>query len=486
MVDYTQIDDTIVAPASGTGTAARTILRLSGPGAFPLVESLLKSEDRSPFSRLSTWRQLPVRIPLEKSIDCPARLYKFAHPRSYTGQDLAELHLPGSPALVRFLLERILSAGARMALPGEFTARAFLNGRMDLTEAEAVAAVISARSDGELRAGQRLLEGALHRHCAAIAGRIAHALAQVEAQLDFSTEDIELARPAELQAQLGQAAQELERLIRESVSWERLAALPQVLAGGLPNAGKSALVNALLDSQRSIVSPTSGTTRDLVTAPLRLSRGECLLIDSAGLERLPIAACGSRMQESHRATHSEAENTLKALMQDQAQRGVAQCDLLLWVIDMTDGPRASLDFMKKFPEKKPVLIAGNKLDLVSDDLVEKIRAVLPPQLPFLPVSARTRENIPALRGWIEKLLAGELYDALGGGLALTIRQHQSLAQAGAALALARDRLGRGKPLELELLALELRETLDHLGNISGAIVSDEILGRIFQSFCIGK
>jgi tRNA modification GTPase len=160
--------------------------------------------------------------------------------------------------------------------------------------------------------------------------------------------------------------------------------------------------------------------------------------------------------------------------------------LLLWVIDLAAAPQASLDFFARLPRSAPVIFVGSKLDLVPGSPLEKIAPALPARRPFLPVSARTGAHIDRLRALIGQHLAGDLYDAAGGGLALTVRQHQALTAAGAALALARRLLAPGGPLQLELLALELRECLDHLGQISGALASDDILGRIFAQFCIGK
>ncbi|MCK4629121.1 MAG: 50S ribosome-binding GTPase, partial [Sedimentisphaerales bacterium] len=280
-------DDTIVAVSSAAGSAARGIIRVSGPEALALAGTIFQGDDGVSVAEAGSWSVLKGRCLLTESVSCPAGLYIFRAPHSYTTQDVVEFHLPGSGPLLQMVLQRLLATGAdvRSAEPGEFTARAFFNGRIDLTEAEAVAEVINARSDGQLRAAERLLDGRLHRICSEITRRLTEALALIEANIDFSEEDIEFATGEQLRGQVAAVLGDLGRLLTDSTTWDELTHLPKVAVAGPANAGKSSLINSLSGIDRSIVSSIAGATRDLLTVPLSLPDGECMLIDTAGLYR---------------------------------------------------------------------------------------------------------------------------------------------------------------------------------------------------------
>jgi len=472
------LDDTIVAISTAGGAAARGIIRLSGPEALALAEQFFRTD--SPEIGLtdqSDWRRVHGYCRLDMGIECEAKAYVFHGPRSYTGQDVVELHLPGSPVLLGMISEGLLCAGARSAEPGEFTARAFFTGRLDLTEAEAVAQVIGAQSDAQLRAAQRLLDGALHRACGAISARIADVLALVEAQLDFSQEDIELARPSQLLADTRRARQELLTVLAESTSWDQLEQLPRVVLAGPANAGKSCLANALLRMDRSIVSQIAGTTRDLLTAPLALEKGECLLIDTAGLG--PVS------------------DPLANTTQRFTRRAMGQCDLLVWVFDAgVTEPADATDLAEAVPEaaRRNVILAANKVDLCSEDRTAVDRAggnwrrYLNTDAKLITVSALRGDNIEELREMIEAAVHLDATDSAGQAtLALTARQREAMRQAVLYMENAA-RLFSDDPDEPpgELIAVELRSALDELGSISGGVVTEDLLDRIFSRFCIGK
>jgi len=461
-------DDTIVAISSAMGIGAQGIVRVSGEDAKKCVSKLFRSDPGQPELASTTgWLWIKGRVILEESISVPADCYMFNAPRSYTTEDLIELHLPGSPPLLQMVLDLLLAGGARMAEPGEFTVRAFLNGRLDLSEAEAVAQLINARSDAQLRAAGRLVEGKLYKICKAISQQLADMLALVEADIDFSDEDIELAHAEELDSRLETLVDELSRLIRASVGWETLERLPQVVLAGLANAGKSTLINRLLDTERAVTSSIAGTTRDVLTAPLHLAQGECLLVDTAGLGPVEDQLADQTQQK----TYLQADTS----------------DLLVYVLDIMrkdyESDKDSLGNIEK-PEK--TLIVANKSDLLAESdtgTVERIRKQL--GLEVIAVSAATGENIERLKNRLDAILYSESHTAGEQSVALTARQKNAL-DAGLQCLQAAQRCLKSRTLEHEFLALELREALDHLGSVSGRIVADDVLSVIFSKFCIGK
>jgi tRNA modification GTPase len=463
-------EDTIAAISTTPAEALRGILRISGSNTLSLVEKIFQTDEERFFS----WTRSFGRVNLNDEIRCPAQLYIFRSPHSYTGQDVVELHLPGAPVLLQMVLESLLQLGARMAEPGEFTARAFFHGRMDLSEAEAVAEVISARSDAQLRGAERLLAGALHQKCSRITEQLTELLALVEANIDFTDQDIELVSQPQLTAQIQTVRNDLEQLLADSRSWEELSYLPRVVVAGPANAGKSCLTNALLGMDRSIVNSLAGTTRDLLTGPLHLTHGECLLIDSAGL--------------------GPVEDLLAPQAQQAAQQAIATCDFLLWVIDGSDTRSAKqfaedFRFLHTLNYQGPYIAVVNKTDLCRDaDSRLQILQQLSRQRQVNPiaVSALRGDHLNELKLLIEQTLHGGTLDTPGQVLTLTIRQREALQTGIENLHRAGKVVSEHDSIPSELVALELREALDHLGEITGEVVTEEVLGRIFSRFCIGK
>ena len=462
-------DDTIVAISSAPGPAARGVIRLSGPQALTAVAELFRPDDKKrSLPDALPWTRLTGRCRLTDNITSPAQVYLFRAPHTYTTQDIAELHLPGSPPLLQIVLEQLLTADVRPAEPGEFTARAFFNSRLDLTEAQAVAALINARSDAQLRAAERLLDGALHCSCAALVARLTETLALVETAIDFAEEDIDFAAGPALRDQICAAAQDTAQLLTDSTAWDQLDHLPRVAVLGRPNVGKSTLTNALTGLDRSIVSAIAGTTRDMLTAPLRLTHGECLLIDTAGLAD----------------DTSDLSSPADVFAQTQiiARRAAATCDLLLWVFDLSadaSDPRRHLP--DDITASTNIIFVGNKIDLLAD---ASETTALPADI--APVSALTGRNLSLLKARIEHTLRHDLSDCQPSAIALTTRQRDLLDHARQALQRASDLFDALAHCQPELVALELRTALDHLGGISGQVVTEDILTNIFSRFCIGK
>jgi tRNA modification GTPase len=433
--------DTIAAISSSVGVAARIVIRTSGPLSLSLARQLGASDDAGPGA--STRPTIRFR-----DLIVPAWIYLFAAPRSYTGEDLVEYHLAGNPILAKLLLDELLARGARAAEPGEFTARAYFNGRMDLTHAEGVAATIAAGNEGELAAARRLLAGELAARLAPVLDRLTETLALVEVGIDFTEEDVSFLSRQQQRSRISEADEALDRLIADSTRFERLAHEPHIVLVGRPNAGKSTLLNALAGRERAVVSPVAGTTRDVLTAEITLPHGLVRISDVAGIEQ--------------HSTLSEIERQMQA----NALRAAKAADVLVLVEDLTD-TRPSLTLAAN-----PSLIVRTKLDLASSeaDLQNGIA-----------VSTLTGQGMNELR---ERLDAACFKDASAArSLALNLRHLRAIEDARAALSRASQAVaGAGA----EVLALDLREAIDAIGNVLGQVTPDDVLGHIFSGFCIGK
>jgi tRNA modification GTPase len=437
--------DTIAAISSAVGAGARIVVRLSGAQAHRIVREVSSADEVTPGGAAPT-SIFPGVI---------GWIYTFVGPRSYTGDDSAEFHIPGSPVLARMLLDEVVRRGARQAEPGEFTARAYFNGRIDLTQAEGVAATIAATSARELRAARQLLGGELARRLTPVMDNVAQALALVEVSIDFSDEDVTFLSADDVRARCKTASEQLGRLSDESARFERLGHEPRVVLVGRPNAGKSTLLNALAGHERAVVSNVAGTTRDAIWAEVRLARGRVRVVDVAGLE-----------ENFEPRDGISAEESIAAQMREQALREVRTADVVVGVVDGTSAVA-------------PVEV-GRALDLVvrtKADLEDAVGKAHPTEIA---VSAKTGAGIGVLCERLDALAFGG--DTSGSGLALNARHVRAIGEAREALARAAAAVEAGA----EVVALELREALDALGSVLGKMSPDDLLGRIFSGFCIGK
>lgn len=442
MLDLTE---TIVAIASPPGPALRGLVRLSGAHAGEIASAsfhppLDPAEARGALRREGTFGLVSLGRTL------PASLTWSRGPRTYTGEDLAEIHTLGSPPLLRAVLNQCLDRGARVAERGEFTLRAFLNGRIDLTRAEAVLGVIEARSPEQLDLALQQLAGGLARRVGPLRDQLLDVLAHIEAGLDFvEEEDVEIIPRAQLTQTLRFLGDQVAGLLRHLSTRERTTACPRVVLVGPPNAGKSRLFNAMTGSEQALVSPWAGTTRDYLSAPCCCAGVWIELIDTAG-EQGP-------------------EDELSAQAQNARQEAARSADLLLECRPATD-PAALLH--------EP---AAARLEVLTK------ADLLPTPPPGLATSAATGSGIPELQLAIREALERRPDDGaacLGTGprcRAGLLRAGDRLNEAAATL------LHRGGD---ELVALDLRAALEELGQVLGQDVADDVLARIFQRFCVGK
>jgi tRNA modification GTPase len=432
------------------------IVRVSGPNCVDLLRDLCREDFQPPQARRMTLRLCGSKAPIWG--------FTFAAGKSYTGEDLVEFHIPGNPLLARLLLDQLLLRGARPAEPGEFTARAFFNGRMDLSQAEGVAAVVAAANQNELDAGRRLLAGELSRRLRPLMDALAQTLALIEAEIDFSDQDVRFLSADESARRIAHVQGELETLLKQSTRFGRLGYEPRILLAGRPNAGKSTLLNALSRSSRAVVSPIAGTTRDALSAQVILRRGAVVLIDVAGLEEV----------------EGSAADAIESHMRRRALDELAKADAVVLVRDATD-ERPPLQL-----PRTPDLTVLTKIELIDVGWASPAISAEGGQCPPYPgtkssalsVSAVTGEGVEHLRTALDTLAFGRSGSA--AELALTSRHARAIES-------ARDSLCQAALVPAaELLAAELRTALDHLGEVLGDISPDDILGRVFSTFCIGK
>jgi tRNA modification GTPase len=441
--------DTIVAIATGAARAGIGVLRLSGPQARHIGEIVL---GRKLVPRYAQHGRFADRD--GETIDDGIALY-FRAPRSYTGEDVVELQAHGAPTVLARLLRRCLQLGARAALPGEFTERAFHNGKLDLAQAEAVADLIAAGSEAAARAARRSLDGEFSRRVDAVTEHLIGLRMYIEAALDFPDEGIDFLAAPELATRLHDTRAALATLRSDAARGQRLVDGLHVVIVGAPNAGKSSLLNALAGGERAIVTEHAGTTRDLVRETLDLEGLQLTLVDTAGLRAAPDAI--------------EAEGIRRARAE------LARADLALAVLDATQ-PDAAAARAAELSAVPRVLWLHNKADLLGAD-TPRASAI---DGEHLWLSARTGAGLDRLRAQLHALAAGE---HAGGSFSARQRHLDALARADAALAAA---AGRLREEAAELAAEELREAQAALGEITGTFDAEALLGRIFAGFCIGK
>lgn len=420
--------NTIVALSTSLAGAIRALLRLSGPEAHEIA--------RRAGSRLGG-----VRVD---------RLFLPA-PATYTREPMVEIRMPANPSLVEQALEELVAAGARPARPGEFTLRAFLNGRVDLTRAEAVLTMIHARDDAERRASLTGLEGGLARRVSDLESRLLDLSAEVEAAIDFVDEDIQILSQEALEKGVAGILEEVRSIRRESRVQIRSGDEIRILLFGARSVGKSTLFNRLVPGADAIVSETPGTTRDLIEGrmPLEGIGVPVILIDSAGV----LEQAGGLEAEAVRRT----------------REAVKSADLVLHVLDATN-PAGSHAL-------EPHLSGIRRLSVIN-----KVDAAAPEE-EGVPVSARNGLGLEALRERIVRELRG-IWS--GGAARFCLSLRQSAALQGAEYMLSQALEGARAGREIELIAMDLKDAARELGSLSGRDVDDEVLSRIFSRFCIGK
>jgi tRNA modification GTPase len=442
--------DTIFAPATAAGRAAVAVVRLSGPLAGAAVRAVAGATPKPRQAVVRTLRDASGR-----GIDQALVLW-FEGPASYTGEDCAEFHVHGGPAVVASLLEALAALGLRLAEPGEFTRRAFENGKLDLAQAEGVADLIEAETEAQRRQALDQLGGALGQAQALWRDRLIEALAMFEAAVDFPDEEVPADVAARARPALAELAGDLERALVDVKRGERVREGFRIALVGAPNAGKSTLLNALARREAAIVTATPGTTRDVIEVPMRLAGYKVLVADTAGLR--------------------DTTDEIEAEGVRRARRWAEEADLRVWVVDGASEAAATAPVLHPHD-----LCVINKADLgqgaeTGHALVEA-RAL---NVEVHRVSAWKPADIESL----EQVLEARVVEALAGAelpTATRLRHRELLGEA-----LERIRHALALDDDLELAAEDVRLASRALDRITGRIDPEEVLGRVFSSFCIGK
>jgi tRNA modification GTPase len=444
-------DDTIAALATGAGASAIAVVRISGPETRAIAERVI---GKIPAPRAAELRILRDRLGSE--IDRGLVLF-FPAPHSYTGEDLIELQCHGSPVVVAWLLETLYHHGARPALPGELTQRAFLNDKLDLAQAEAVADLITAGSRLAAQAALRSLAGELSRHAANAQQKLTELRVLCEAWLDFPEEDLDAGAQTELAARAAALDAELGALEEHAAQGIVLHDGLRLAIAGQPNVGKSSLLNRLAGFDAAIVTDVPGTTRDTIRERLSLDGIPIEIVDTAGL----------------RATQDPVEREGVR----RARRAIDVADHVLWIADIREGLSAALvGAAAALQADAPFTVVLNKTDLVGMAGAPHTAGTTP----VLEVSALTGEGIRELVQHLKKLAGWN--ESIGGTFSARQRHLDALRRARAHVARAIPEV----KAHLEIAAEELRGAQSALGELTGEVTSDDLLGRIFATFCIGK
>ena len=461
-------DETIAALSSRWGRSVRAVVRVSGPKAIQVAQKVFEAKgDR--LTKSSGHCVLCGWMKLGEGVKCPGQAYVFQGPKSYTGEDLVEFHLPGGPGVVKMAMASLAAAGAREAEPGEFTLRAYLAGKMDLSQAEAVSQIICSQSDAQLRAANSLAEGVLSRAIEKTQATLAGLIAEVEANIDFVDQDIEFVGAEQAQKIIEQVQGELDEILAGAIRQSELESQLTVVLAGASNVGKSTLLNALTGLSRAIVSGVAGTTRDVLTGPMK-GKENILLADAAGL-------CESGLDDIGMAARKAAIEAFK------------RADLVLYVLDGAAEINESHWQTLETLGAERTLIVVNKIDLLGEkelaDVLAKVRQHRREEVAA--ASAVTGRGLDKLGEQITSQLGGVEKPMSEGRVALTSRAQEGIEKAKDALERASGLLGESEQIESpELLAVELYEANAALGAVTGQISSEEVLADIFGRFCVGK
>jgi tRNA modification GTPase len=457
---WPEAGDTIAAISTPPGEAGIGIVRLSGPEAETIARRLFRPRRSHPH-----WQS--HRLYLGHILDSQGEILDevlltlMRAPQTYTREDVVEIHCHSGFAVLRAILGEVLAQGARLARPGEFTLRAFLSGRLDLSQAEAVLEVIKARTQASLRVAAAHLSGGLGQRLGELGAALLGVLVRLEAALDFPEEALELS-PEAIKEALAGPQQGLEHLMITYRQGRLLREGVKVVLAGRPNVGKSSLLNRLLDADRAIVTDIPGTTRDVIEETFTLGGLALCLSDTAGLR--------------------EARDLVEELGVARSRERLAQADLVLYLVDASEPFSAEDSQVLGELADRPVLIVMNKMDLAQKLQVDEIRRIS--SHPTVAISALTGQGLEDLEQAVLDLV-------LGGGvrtdgeMVTQARHAELLGRAGGALGRARGLLDQADP-PWELVALEVKEALLALREITGEEVGDAVLDHIFSEFCIGK
>jgi tRNA modification GTPase len=460
-------EDTIVALATPAGAGAIAVIRLSGKKTFEITEKIFRSKKHSQ-KKVISLKTHTIHLGMiydgEQMVD-EVLLSVFRAPNSYTGEDVIEISCHGSTYIQQRIIQLAIKYDARMARQGEFTLRAFLNGKMDLSQAEAVADIVSGNSEGAHRLAMQQMRGGYSEDISKMRNELIHLASLIELELDFSEEDVEFANREQLKVFVSNLKSQISNLIS---SFEYGNAIRQgipVVIAGKPNVGKSTLLNTLLNEERAIVSPIAGTTRDTVEEEITLSGIKFRFIDTAGLRNTTDA--------------------IESIGVSRTMEKISSSPVMIYLFDVNETTPATLNEelanlkMNSADNDFKIVLAGNKTDLSAE---EKLRREFN-GTDIIFISAKHKVNIATLK---EKLLSKvKIRNGIENNFIVSNVRHVS-AFKNANRSLEKALEGLEKKFSGDLLAPHLRNALQHLGEVTGEVTSDDLLENIFSKFCIGK
>ena len=469
---YTSFDDTIAAPATIPGTGAITVIRISGPEALAVAGKVVKCKSKSLESSDANSVRYGIVYGEDGSIVDEVLASVFRAPHSYTGEDSVEISCHASSFVASEILRLLCDAGARMAEPGEFTRRAFVNGKMDLAQAEAVADVISSSSSASLKVAMNQLRGGFSSELKEIRKRLLEITSLLELELDFSEEDVEFADRGKLSALLDEVLNHITSLASSFRQGNAIRNGVPVAIVGAVNAGKSTLLNSLLGDDRAIVSDIPGTTRDTVEETMTVDGILFRFIDTAGLR--------------------ESEDEIEKIGISRSLKKLSEAQIVLAVLDSTDSAEVNEtiinDIVSKIdPVEQLLMVLFNKVDIIAPNtnvtLLNNNVSSTNSKVIKLYISAKDGSGLDLLK---KQLVLSQKDITLDSdhSIVTNFRHYEALRKAASALEKVRSSVAHG--LTPDLLAEDLRDALSHLGSITGEVTPDEVLGQIFERFCIGK
>lgn len=449
--------DTIVALATAQGLSAIAVIRLSGEGSIALVNRLFKGKDLTlePSHTIHYGTLHDGDSVLDEVL-----VSIFKAPRSFTTENSVEISCHGSPLIIKEIIKAFLKHGARLAEPGEFTKRAFMHGRLDLAQAEAVADLINAETDNARQAALNQMRGGFSKEINRLREELIHFASLIELELDFGEEDVEFAKRSDLKKLIYQIQGYLTSLIKSFDQGNVIKnGVPTVIAGK-PNAGKSTLLNLLLNEEKAIVSDIAGTTRDVIEDEIVLNGINFRFIDTAGLR--------------------DTQDVIEAMGVERTRDRMKKASLIIYLVDLSNSSIDTIETELKELEQLgiPRIKVGNKLDKADPALTDQLK-----QKGFILISAKKSEHVEELKQKIVSLF--EVNDVKSGDVMVTnLRHYQNLIQTNESLTRVLEGMDNG--ITGDFLAMDIRQALHYLGEITGNISSDDLLANIFSKFCIGK
>lgn len=453
-------NDTIVALSTPPGTGAIGVIRLSGKDAITITNAVFSGKD------LLTQDSHTIHFGLIKdgeTIIDEVLVSLFVAPKSYTKENVVEISCHGSNYIIQQIINLLIRKGASAARPGEFTLRAFLNGGLDLSQAEAVADLISSDSAAAHNVAMNQLRGGFSTELNVLREQLIHFASMIELELDFAEEDVEFANRDQLQELIGKITLVLNKLIRSFELGNVIKQGINTVIAGRPNAGKSTLLNALLNEDRAIVSEIAGTTRDTIEEVLNINGINFRLIDTAGIR--------------------EATDTIEAIGVEKTMQKISQSALLVYLFDVVNLSASEIeeDILRLYKPGLAFLAVANKMDLSFSDRLKELK--LPAGIQFISISAKQNQHIEELKQLLYNTAVG---DKLSDNhtMVTNIRHVEALEKTRAALNNVAE--GLNNPVTSDFLAMDIKQALYYLGLITGVVSTDDLLENIFSKFCIGK